>query len=85
MTDKSETISFRVTPEMRTAVNEFAKEQGYGSEADAMRGLIRRNLLFEETLGEAFDEEAKEEILAKLDEIQEEMEKDSGPFWKRLF
>lgn len=82
MSDKSEAISFRVTPEMRDQLNDWAEKNGYSGEADALRGMIRSTVMGEQML-EEFEQD--EEIMAKLSHIEEEIEERNRPLWERLF
>lgn len=82
MSDKTETISIRVTPEMATALDEWSEENGYDGRADAIRGLIRQICIGEANLHEY---EHKDEVLEKLDEIKHHIREYNRPLWERLW
>ena len=82
MTKKSETISFRVTEETRDEIETWAENNGYSGEADALRGMIRTVVLDDEMIQ---DFKNSEEIMEKLEQLEEEIREYNRPLWVRLF
>lgn len=81
MTDKTETISIRVTPEMREDLNQWCEENGY-SEAEGVRELIRRAIQGQETLEEI---KGHDEIMKRLECIEKEIKEIDTSLWGQLF
>lgn len=82
MAKKSETISFRVTEEMRDEIETWAEQHGFSGEADAMRGMIRTIVLDDEMIQ---DFKNSDEIMQKLECLEAEIKKANRPLWSRLF
>ena len=81
MPDKTETISFRVTPQKRKEINDWADEHGL-TEADAVREMINRTLYDQRKLGEI---QRDEELKQKLEEMEDSIRELDTAWWKRLF
>lgn len=79
--DKSEAISFRVTPPKREQINKWADEHGL-TEADAIRRMIDMALYEQERLDEI---RADEELKERLDEIEGHIRELDTTWWERIF
>lgn len=79
--DKSEAISFRVTPKKRKQIEQWAEEHGL-TEADALRQMVDNTLYDQERLDEI---QADEELKERLDEIEEHIRELDRSWWERIF
>jgi tRNA U34 5-methylaminomethyl-2-thiouridine-forming methyltransferase MnmC len=79
--DKSEAISFRVTPKKRKQIKQWAEEHGL-TEADALRQMVDNTLYDQERLDEI---QADEELKERLDEIEEHIRELDRSWWERIF
>lgn len=79
MSEKSETLSIRITPELRDAIGEQADEQGL-SKADYVREVLRGAAIETELSKDELKDmvDTLEEISASVDALEERLDR---PFW----
>lgn len=71
-----------MTPEMREELQRWQEREGYSSEADAIRGMIRTVAMGDEMIQEFRD---RDEVMDKLRAIEDDIKELHEPFWYRLF
>lgn len=81
MADKSETLAVRVKPQLKSRVEDWAEEKGL-TVTDAHREILRRQVNDQQTIQEMRD---CEEVMAKLEEIEKEIQELNQRWWRELF